>query len=62
MYLEKMSGSVITINMLKAVGKVEKVTGKLLGNIPKKGDAVEEFLQDVHQMLKIMQQELSRRR
>jgi hypothetical protein len=46
MYLEKMSGSVITINMLKAVGKVEKVTGKLLGNIPKKGDAVEEFLQD----------------
>jgi uncharacterized protein YjbJ (UPF0337 family) len=45
LYLEKMSGSVVSTNMLKAVGKVEKATGKLLGNIPKRGDAVEGFLQ-----------------
>jgi hypothetical protein len=45
LYLEKRSKSVVSTNVIKAVGKVEKATGKLLGNIPKKGDAVEDFLQ-----------------
>jgi hypothetical protein len=31
--------------MLKAVGTAGKMTGKLLGNIPKKGDAVEDMLE-----------------
>jgi hypothetical protein len=45
LHLEKMSGSVISTNMLKAVGTAGKMTGKLLGNIPKKGDAVENLLE-----------------
>lgn len=46
-YLEKISGVSVEVNVLKGIGTASKAVGKLIGNIPliKEGQ-VDEFLQD----------------